>query len=254
MISLANLYINGRFATFDELKVKYGLPHSQFFSLSADQALYAICFSKLWIPAWRTWILWYTPDILSPSLYVNDQLWTDTTRIKDTWTEELGTELSESMWDEWLSKITSCSVNSTHQLIKDKIVHHLHYSKHKLHQLYPSVSPTCEKCKISETTLSHAFCFSPTLAAFWSRIFDFYSNAYKRLLQPEARLAIFGCPPAYEDLPISVQHSLELGILPVKRLILREWKSSTPPLFQRWITDMLSVIQIEKLRFIRTCP
>lgn len=161
----------------------------------------------------------------------NDQLSTNTTSIKDTWTEELGTELSESMWDEWLSKITSCSVNSTHQLIKDKIVHHLHYSNHKLHQLYLSVSPTCEKCKISGTTLLHAFWFFPTLAGFWFRIFDFYSNAYKSLLQPEARLAIFGCSPAYEDLPISVQHSLELVVLPAKRLILGEWKSSTPPLF-----------------------
>lgn len=61
--------------------------------------------------------------------------------------------------------------------------------------------------------LSRAFCFFPTLTSMWFRIFDWYSKAYELPLQTEAWLAIF----------------------------------------QRRIAAIMSVIQMEKLRSIRTC-
>ncbi len=37
-----------------------------------------------------------------------------------------------------------------------------------------------------------------------------------------------------------------------ERLIFREWKSPFLPSFRRWMTDMISVIQMERFRFLRT--
>jgi len=49
------------------------------------------------------------------------------------------------------------------------------------------------------------------------------------------------------DLFSIMRQPLELGLIVAKRLILNEWKSPTPPSFQVWMTDMLSIIQMEKL-------
>lgn len=124
----------------------------------------------------------------------------------------------------------------------------MHYSKVRLHRIYPSVSPVCDRCNMSEGTLSHAFWACSSLANFWSRIFDWYSKAYQRPLQPEAGLAIFGCSQITETIPTIMRQPLELGLIVAKRLILKEWKSPTPPSFQVWVIDMLSIIQLEKLR------
>ena len=116
-----------------------------------------------------------------------------TNGMRDAWKEELGVELSAAIWDRCLTTIQSCSINSKHQLNQFKVVHHLHYCKLKLHKIAPSVSPQCDRCGVSEGTLSHAFWFSPLLTGFWNKIFDWFSKAYKRLFPPEAELAIFGC-------------------------------------------------------------
>ncbi len=149
-----------------------------------------------------------------------------------------------------MSITQSCSVNSRHQLIDFKVVHRLHYSNLRLHRIFPSVSPLCDRCQASGGTLSHAFWSCPLLTLFWDKIFD--SKAYMCTLRPDAELAIFGCSQTTADLSTASQQSLMLGMTVAKRFILMEWKSTFPPSSQRWLADMTSVIQMEKLRFMRT--
>lgn len=106
----------------------------------------------------------------------------------------------------------------------------------------------CDRCNISEGTLSHAFWACSSLRNFWSKIFDWYSKAYQRPLQPEPGFAIFGCSQITKTIPAIMRQPLELGLIVAKRQILKEWKSPTPPSFQVWVIDMLSIIQMEKLR------
>jgi len=247
--------IDGKFASFNQLKGKYNLPNSHFFrylqvrhyiqskiedfqNLPLEHEIYDICKSPP-----------FSKHLISRIVCLFDDCITaNTLKTRDAWKEELGVELSESMWNTCLSNIHSCSINSRHQLIQFKIVHRLHYSKVRLHRMYPSVSPMCDKCEVTEGTLFHAFWTCSSLTNFWSKIFDWYSKAYKRHLQPEAGLAIFGCSQATRTIPTTMRQPLELGMIVAKRLILREWKSPTPPFFQAWVTDMLSIIQMEKLR------
>lgn len=166
-VSLANLYINGWFATFDELKV---CP-SHTFSVICRSGIIHNLQSKTWIPTCRMQILWYcsetswhqTANLIKFVCLLDDYLSTDT-KIKDIWTGKLSTELSESMRDKCLSEVASSSVNSRHQLILYKTAHCLHYSK----QTAPILSLCLTdmwKGKISESTLSHAFWFCPTQAS-----------------------------------------------------------------------------------------
>lgn len=48
--------------------------------------------------------------------------------------------------------------------------------------------------------------------------------------------------------PWLLSADLMLGMTVAKRLILMDWKSVSPPSFQRWLADMTSVIQMARLR------
>ena len=64
-----------------------------------------------------------------------------TDAIKAKWEEELGTDISVADWEESLEYIHTCSINSRHRLIQFKVLHRLHYSKTKLHRIFPDTSP-----------------------------------------------------------------------------------------------------------------
>ncbi len=55
-----------------------------------------------------------------------------------------------------LRNVHTCSVNARHSLIQFKVIHRLRYSKLKLHQIYPTISPLCNKCETLEGTLFHS--------------------------------------------------------------------------------------------------
>lgn len=143
-----------------------------------------------------------------------------TINILDSWKE--GNGLSE--WDKSLFNIQSYSVNSGHQLIQFKVVHRLHYSKSRLRKIYLSVLPVCDRCKVTEGPLSHTFWFWASLRL-WTRIFDWYSKAYKKPIQLEAALAIFGCSQSTLHLPKTMQQSLMLGMTVAKR----HWRNGNRP-------------------------
>lgn len=255
LVSVGDLYIDGKFASFSQLKGKFNLSHSHFFRyLQVRHYIQSNFenFNSLPIEHEIFHILTGPSDskhLISKIVHLFDEcIIAHTVKIRDAWKEDLGVELSESMWSRCLAKIDSCSINSRHQLIQFKIVHRLHYSKAKLHKIYPSVSPLCDRCNVSVGTLSHAFWSCPSLTSFWSKIFDYYSKAYKKPLQPEPGLVIFGCSRVMSTIPATMRQPVELGLIVGKRLVLKEWKSPTPPSFRLWVSDMLSLIQMERLR------
>lgn len=255
--SFKDLYIDGKFATFEQLKQKFCLSNSHFYRYLQIRHYTQSKFENYnYIPIEHDIfdVLTSPPHsrhLISKIVHLFDNCITaQTEKIRRAWEEELGIELSESFWDRCLSKIHSCSVNSRHQLIQFKIVHRLHYSKNRLHRIYPSTSPICDRCKMSEGTLSHTFWSCSSIIGFWSKIFDFFSRAYKKPISPEPRLAMFGCVQT-RTIPGIMRQPLELGMMVAKRLILKEWKSPTPPHFNVWLSEMMSLIQMER-HLIRT--
>ncbi len=69
---------------------------------------------------------------------------TDTNALKSAWEAEMGEEIEEGVWTEGLASIHKCSINSRHNLIQFKTIHRLHYSKERLHKIFPDVSPLCQ--------------------------------------------------------------------------------------------------------------
>ncbi|KAF3842393.1 hypothetical protein F7725_024344, partial [Dissostichus mawsoni] len=75
-------------------------------------------------------------------------------------------EIAEDTWDKALKYVSICSLNARHCRIQFKMLHRLHYSKVKLHRIFPELSPTCEKCEQSEADLLHSYVLCPKLQNF----------------------------------------------------------------------------------------
>lgn len=118
--------------------------------------------------------------------------------LKMSWERDLGIDISDDSWAEALQGIRTCSISSNFQLIQYKVVHRLHYSRTKLHSLYPSVSPLCIKCKSREGTLAHLFWTCPKICKFWSDIFCLYSKVLKTDFPYDPLVAILGWAPTLE--------------------------------------------------------
>ena len=145
-------------------------------------------------------------------------------RIKEEWERELGALIPPNVWEESLEHIHECSINARHCLIQFKIVHRLHYSKTKLHKIFPEVSPLCEKCDSMEGTLSHSFALCPKLQSYWHEIFDLFSLILGIQLDPDPTLIILGTSEGLRKLNSAQKHLLTYGLITAKKLILLNWK------------------------------
>ena len=87
-------------------------------------------------------------------------------------------------------------------------------------------------------------CSSPMLYV----IFAWYSRVYGIQIDPDALTVLFGCSEASLSLPYSIQQTIMLGTLIAKRIILTEWKTAVIPCFNRWLTEFVSLIHLERLR------
>ena len=247
-----DLYIDGKFASFTDLRTKFNLPNSHFFRyLQVRHYVKENCPQFESTPTTHPFLenLLLPPD--SKQL-VSKFVTCFTTaipsdHIRDAWASDLNSEISQEFWEEAMSQVHSCSINSRYRLIQYKVIHRLHYSKTKLNRIFPSVSPVCDKCSSAEGSLAHLFWFCPTLHSFWTAIFEWLSLAYSTDIQPNHDLAIFGCSVTTTHLPRNVQMAWRTGMVVARKLILLTWKSTTPPCFAHWLREMLSVIQMEKL-------
>lgn len=155
-------------------------------------------------------------------------------KLRNAWVEELGTEITDNMWEAILIKIYNSSINVRHRLTQFKIVHRLHYTKSRLHAIYRNVCPLCDKCSQDTGALAHELWLCPKLHSFWSRIFDYISKAYSKTITPDLFLAIFGIS-VYSLIDKHIAQAISLCTLLAKRLILQQWKSELSPIFHQWL-------------------
>lgn len=250
--SLEDLYIDGQFASFAQLQDKYNIPNSHFFRYLQIRHYVKQIFEHFEsIPASH---LFYDNLQRSPS---SKHLITrfvegfttsvSTEHLRLAWAHDLNSEVPHELWERAMARIHSCSINSRYRLIQYKVIHRLHYSKTKLNKMFPTVSAMCDKCSSAEGTLAHLFWFCPSLFSFWSAIFKWFSKCYFKDIKPDHNIAVFGCSM---DLGYTTDLwlALQLGMVVAKKLILLTWKSTTPPNFEHWLKEMVSVIQMERLR------
>lgn len=173
-----------------------------------------------------------------------------TESYKRKWEEELGEPIPDGLWKESLENIHHCSDNARHCLVQFKIIHRLHYSKEKLHNIYPEVSPVCDKCHSSVATLLHSFALCPRVQLFWIDICNIMSGVMNTSIKPEPLFIILGISEFFRKLSVAQQRFLSYCFIIAKRLILILWKSTTVPTSKMWLEDLTNTLHLERIRYV----
>lgn len=256
VVTLKDLYVNKKFATFAQLQNKFSLPATHFFrylqirnyvrqcvpnfeSLPEDKRIYKLLLGPL---DSRKLVSGFVNIFSERTVYA-------THFLKNSWEEELGMQIGDDVWREGLARIRSCSISTRHQLIQFKVMHRLHYSKTKLHRIFPTISSLCDRCKSAEGSLTHIFWTCPKLNNFWCSIFKWFSDMYSCIFEPDPMIALFGVSPSLLNHRVSMQSTIMYGMVVAKKMILKLWKSDTAPHFRIWLSELIGILHMEKVRY-----
>ena len=133
------------------------------------------------------------------------------------WEDELGTQIPDETWEESLQLINACSINSRHSLIQFRIIHRLHYSKSKLHKMFPDISPQCDKCNTAEANLLHCFALCPKIKTYWINVFKTLSDILNTHIEPDPILIVLGTSEPIAILKRAQQILFSYGLVTAKK-------------------------------------
>ena len=252
-----DLYIEGSFASFQQISDKFGVPNTHFFrylqlrsfvkDMSPQFPLQPetspihtfLSFPTMSLKGiiscgYGRILCLHTPPLLA---------------LKASWEEDLGEEIDDDLWDDILHRVHSSSVCAAQGLIQCKILHRTHWTKLRLSKIYPEVDPLCDRCRQSPASLTHMLWSCPSLHNYWSNIFETLSKALKVPIEPAPLIAIFGVTPRTMVLPKIKSDLVAFLTLLARRLILRLWKSRSPPTYEAWIRDALFFSKLDKIKY-----
>ena len=159
--AVRDFYVNKSFAFFAQLQEKFQIPAGHFFCYLQIRHFVRQSLPLDQLPDKHNFYSFMTTSPTSKGL-ISQFVSLFTSHISSfhiwyAWIKDTGVEISDGLWEKALEGITACSINARLQLIQYKIIHRLHYSKTKLNKVFPTVSPTCDKCQTSDGTLAHLF-------------------------------------------------------------------------------------------------
>ena len=114
--------------------------------------------------------------------------------------------------------------------------------------MFPDVDPTCDCCKGASASLFHMYWLCPTLTEFWTSVFQTISEVLQHQIEPNPFTAIFGNAPN-SGLPKVKLKVLAFTSLLARMVILLKWKDPAPPSHSHWVRDIMSCMNLEKIRY-----
>lgn len=254
--TIKDLYIDGSFASFQQLSKKYSLPTPHFFRYLQIRSLVRSLFPNFPnIPPTNPTdsLFMPLPNVRGMISYIYNKMYAlrpvSLNLTKSQWEEDLGENISDEVWDSALHRVHSSSICARHGVIQCKIVHRIHWTRVKLSQFFPDVDPTCERCHLAPASLAHTLWFCPNLHGYWSKVFEMLSSVLEQTISPSPFIALFGVLPPTIPLSSYKADFVAFITLIARRLILLRWKSANAPSFNSLIKDILYFMKMEKIRY-----
>lgn len=251
-----DLYRDGIFRSFTDLSCEFHLPPSHLFRYFQIRHCVKLLFPTFpSSPAIQLWEEFLCSNPFQKSLIsksYNKLLSFDssqTTKVKAAWEQELGLNLDDNWWAMALDKIHKSSTCARLTLIQFKVLYRVHFSKARLSRIYPSVIDSCDKCHSSFCNLTHMFYSCPLLSRFWQNYFDTMSKILLLTITVSPHIAIFGIPEAYNRYTSKHLDVLAFTSLLARRHLLLNWKSTKAPSSSRWLSDVMSFLKLEKIKY-----
>ncbi|CAI5657319.1 unnamed protein product [Oreochromis niloticus] len=253
--SFADLYEDRQFVSFSQISTKFGIAAAQFFRfLQVRHYVQSVTAEFPQMPPYNPvddfLMLKPTSRGIISALYslISNLQCSSIAAIKSKWEEDLTFHITDELWDSILGQVHNISMCARHTLIQFKIVHRGHWSRDRLAHIYPGVDPACIRCGGAPGTLFHMYWSCPSLSTFWKSVFHTMSEVVQHQIEPEPLCAMFG---AVQNLNLSSSRLriLNFSLLLARRAILLKWKDSSPPSHTQWLKDVLSCMDLEKIRY-----
>ena len=123
------------------------------------------------------------------------------------------------------------------------------YKNNKNSRLFPGTNDICDRCGLSPADHVHMFFSCPKLVNFWSCFFESLNNALNIKLEPCPLISIFGVPRNPTSLTKKNSDVVAFDSLIARRRILLHWKSPNAPPTTSWLSDLMSFLSLEKVKY-----
>lgn len=255
LVRFSDLYSDGLFASFNDLRTKFNLPQSHMFRYFQVRNYARTHFTPfphspaeslitevLSLPLARSKISVFLDLIASSNM-------SSLVKLKDSWERELGFDLTDEWWREAMIRVNSTSSCARLSLIQFKVFHKIHFTKNRLSRLFPGTNDTCDRCGLSPADHVHMFFSCPKLVNFWSCFFKSLNNSLNIRLEPCPLISIFGVPRTSTSLTKKNSDVVAFASLIARRRILLHWKSPNAPPTTSWLRDLMSFLSLEKIKY-----
>lgn len=251
----SDLYSEGMFATFNDLRVKYNLPQShmfRYFQARNYARTHFTSFPQSPLGSLVTEVLSLSKVRCKISVLfdlISSSNVSSLVRIRDSWEKELGFNLTDEWWKEALIRVNSTSSCARLSLTQFKVLHKIHFTKNRLSRLYPDTNDICDRCGLSPADHVHMFFSCPKLVNYWSCFYKSLNKALNIMLEPCPLISIFGVPRTPTSLTKINSDVIAFASLIARRRILLHWKSPNAPPATSWLSDLMSFLSLEKIKY-----
>lgn len=150
--------------------------------------------------------------------------------LKLIWEGDLNISFTDREWSRILQNMKKMSRELRTRLVQFKILNRLYWTPSKLYRVKLKQDPDCWRCQSGEGTLTHMLWSCQKIQDFWSEIHSNVTKIIGRDMPFSQRLYILGDPSALDDLPSHVAEWVQVALMLGRKLIISEWKASSPPL------------------------
>uniref|UniRef100_A0A3Q3FRX3 Reverse transcriptase domain-containing protein n=1 Tax=Labrus bergylta TaxID=56723 RepID=A0A3Q3FRX3_9LABR len=255
---VADLFQNGDFMSFNQLKTKYRIPNSHFFGFLQVRHFVK---SDLIFPTDQSLLSSIESFLLNFSLNaLNDRkiisLFYDklhpincdrVERTRELWERDLEVELSAEAWSGTFvsaRKIFTCNRLKESQY---RILHRLQRTPQFLNKMSPQISALCVKCKKEVGTYYHCVWQCPLISRYWKNVAQELGLIFHRTIKLEPALFLLNLPT--QQFSLSTGQLVLMGklLLLARRCILFQWIQEKPPSVTQWYRETFKVLPMEHL-------
>ena len=254
--TVADLYINNVFASYQQLDERFKLPEHSLFKLFQVREWVKQQSKEIFpnipkeSPLYHTYVACTTRGLTS-YIYriINGKLpLYDKTSTKGKWETDLGCVYDEVDWHYLLEQAHTILISTKHRQIQFNILHRTYYTPYRLHKIDSNISPRCQRCKVMKRDLLHMLWNCPVLEEFWKQIIALTSKIIGHQIEQDPKLWILG-DTSSANVNYYQKYFILLASTAVKKCILINWKSEDSPSLRHWINELLSYCTPEKILY-----
>lgn len=201
IVTITDLFVEGGFASFQQLADGFGLPTSHLFQYFQVRDFYSKVFNSFPnIPPDTPFdnmlkISSTLKGTISTIYHLISSLCSTSSQTLETLrAQDLGEDLTD-LWGSILECVHSSSICARHGVIQCKLLHRVSWTKSRLGCVYPNIDPVCDRCRKNHGTLIHMFWLCPSLHTHWTSAFATLSDVLQITLEPSPLSALFGVLP-----------------------------------------------------------